>query len=87
MAAMLTYRTRNSFESRFGRKVVHKKPLTQIGNVQSKEVLYHNEGNKYRLNAAGADVATDEDKEFSVFSAQSYLRYKADQFNKRYQYN
>jgi homoserine O-acetyltransferase len=43
MAAMLTYRSRNSFESRFGRNKTLKKPIKDVDG-RSKEHIYHNEG-------------------------------------------
>jgi homoserine acetyltransferase len=41
MSALLTYRSRNSFESRFGRKTIKKK---QIITQKSEEEIHHNEG-------------------------------------------
>jgi homoserine O-acetyltransferase len=44
MAALLTYRSRNSFETRFGRKTMPSKPIAADSHA-----VYHNEGNKVRL--------------------------------------
>ncbi|KAI8929981.1 Alpha/Beta hydrolase protein [Entophlyctis helioformis] len=49
MSALLTYRTRNSFESRFGRKVV---PIVSVQSTVSNAELQHNEGHKVRLHGA-----------------------------------
>ena len=105
MAALLTYRSRNSFESRFGRNVVPKKNIERLGS--SKSELYHNEGNKLRMHAEGNTIAIERHREreiyqeksgksletisasnvtsneFSVYSAQSYLRYQGDKFIQR----
>ena len=80
MAALLTYRSRNSFESRFGRKVMPEKPAAD----KSAKVV-HNEGNKYRLHTNEKALVKDpkDQTEFSVYSAQSYLRYQGDKFNQR----
>jgi homoserine O-acetyltransferase len=100
MAALLTYRSRNSFESRFGRRVVANKVLNLETKKESKSQseLYHNEGHKLRMHEEGNKKAAPSNekateikadsvipasttgKEFSVYSAQSYLRYQGDKF-------
>ncbi|KAJ3056627.1 homoserine O- acetyltransferase [Rhizophlyctis rosea] len=56
MQALLTYRSRNSFQNRFGRNVMLPKIDSHTpANPQrtwSQEVLQHNEGHKLRLNEA-----------------------------------
>jgi homoserine O-acetyltransferase len=81
MAALLTYRSRNSFESRFGRKVMPQKE--GLYSEKSTEELQHNEGNKFRLHLEGKQALENNDDEFSVYSAQSYLRYQGDKFVNR----
>ncbi|TPX54997.1 hypothetical protein SeMB42_g00026 [Synchytrium endobioticum] len=56
MSALLTYRSRHSFESRFGRKVMLPKPLSEELGQRAESLsqyeaaaVYHNEGNKIRL--------------------------------------
>ncbi|KAJ3320920.1 homoserine O- acetyltransferase [Boothiomyces sp. JEL0866] len=83
MAAMLTYRSRNSFEQRFGRKVM---PTKSVNDHEEVHKLQHNEGNKYSLHIPGKAVEKN-DQEFSVYSAQSYLRYKGDAFVNRFDAN
>jgi homoserine O-acetyltransferase/O-succinyltransferase len=83
MSALLTYRSRNSFESRFGRKVMPKKPMDL---TRTKEQVLHNEGNKFRLHLEGKSSVENSDDEFNVFSAQSYLRYQGDKFVNRCMY-
>ena len=97
MAAMLTYRSRDSFETRFfnftrfGRRVMPSKILDSTIS-DSKESLVHNEGNRYSTasskeeNTPKDDAKTDND-EFSIYSAQSYLRYQGDKFIDRFDAN
>lgn len=73
MAALLTYRSRESFESRFGRRTGNKKTQAppspeQDGKVRTGELA-------------------NEPPPKSVFSAQSYLRYQGDKFVRRFDAN
>ncbi|KAI0391239.1 acetyl coenzyme A:deacetylcephalosporin C o-acetyltransferase [Xylariaceae sp. FL0594] len=72
MAAMLSYRTHASFETRFGRRRVEQQSMTK--------------GNNDANGNAAADARCDRDKH-GTFSAQSYLRYQGDKFNARFDAN
>ncbi|KAJ3165836.1 homoserine O- acetyltransferase [Geranomyces variabilis] len=101
MQALLTYRSRNSFESRFGRKVMpapsslSSRHLTDTAPERSRSPsetasMMHNEGLKPNFNhpKAATGVATIPDSEApTVYSAQSYLRYQGDKFIKRFDAN
>ncbi|KAJ2775650.1 homoserine O- acetyltransferase [Coemansia nantahalensis] len=86
MSALLTYRSRDSFEARFGRKMM------TSGRVK----LYQSE-NLQDANGAGIEGAApgerrcagcnDDRDAASIFSAQSYLRYQGDKFTQRFDAN
>ncbi|KAK0448440.1 Alpha/Beta hydrolase protein [Desarmillaria tabescens] len=77
MAALLTYRSRDSFESRFGRKY----QLTHDSRPQSPDpVSAHNDGHRNSRNGAPSPPP-------NIFSAQSYLRYQGDKFTARFDAN
>ena len=93
MAALLTYRSRDSFESRFGRKPqrfasnksgeLATPPLTPVpGSPTDVHVACHNEGHRLsqRTTAPGSPA-------LSIYSAQSYLRYQGDKFTARFDAN
>ncbi|KIY68884.1 homoserine O-acetyltransferase [Cylindrobasidium torrendii FP15055 ss-10] len=92
MSALLTYRSRDSFESRFGRKyqIPTSSPKAASptlesppspGRPQSPMSLLHNEGHR---NSKAHDGAASLSQ---VFSAQSYLRYQGDKFTARFDAN
>ena len=94
MAALLTYRSRDSFESRFGRKPqrfagskseeeLATPPLTpSVSPPSDIHVTFHNEGHRLtqRTTIPGAPAP-------SIYSAQSYLRYQGDKFTARFDAN
>jgi homoserine O-acetyltransferase len=90
MAALLTYRSRDSFESRFGRRF-GRNNLREMGVMtppQSPKLLtveealvLHNDGHKM------VTQETDESEHRQIFSAQSYLRYQGDKFTSRFDAN
>lgn len=86
MSALLTYRSRNSFQSRFGRKTIQSKnPETETH--QEKAMIYHNEGNKLRLHEPKASLEPIPNEGPSIYSAQCYLRYQGDKFTNRFDAN
>jgi homoserine O-acetyltransferase len=97
MSALLTYRSRDSFEVRFGRNIPDPSRRQSINGVQHNEHwAIHNDGHR---NANPARLPTISDVESprkqtpeskqapTYFSAQSYLRYQGEKFIKRYDAN
>ncbi|KAI9199207.1 Alpha/Beta hydrolase protein [Polychytrium aggregatum] len=88
MSAMLTYRSRNSFQARFGRQTMPPKPLhtsTRELSPEEKAALLHNEGIQGKVPNPPSEV-NGADK-YAVYSAQSYLRYQGDKFLNRFDAN
>ncbi len=77
MAALLTYRSRDSFEKRFGRKY----QLTESPPQPPDALSTHNDGHKNSQNSRAPSPAPN------IFSAQSYLRYQGDKFTARFDAN
>ncbi|KAF8525208.1 Alpha/Beta hydrolase protein [Hysterangium stoloniferum] len=94
MAALLTYRSRDSFESRFGRRPQPGGPITPPGSTPTSPalsaVVFHNDGHR-SAQARPSNGAISQNIEPpthpTVFSAQGYLRYQGDKFTARFDAN
>jgi len=100
MAALLTYRSRDSFESRFGRKVQTSSRdvlvTTPPKTPSEASLAIHNDGHRSSLPSTPHETSSDPlSARFAattatstkIFSAQSYLRYQGDKFTARFDAN
>jgi homoserine O-acetyltransferase/O-succinyltransferase len=102
MSALLTYRSRDSFENRFGRKPqlatgVVTPPDSPKLSQADKALAAHNDGHKNAKPRVNSSPTLDEEKfldmtetpapRLPIFSAQSYLRYQGDKFTSRFDAN
>ncbi|KAG8937244.1 homoserine O- acetyltransferase [Tulasnella sp. 418] len=102
MAALLTYRSRDSFENRFGRRpqiTPHKADSTMITPPSSppyslQAFTLHNDGNSASVRRTSpkprdpeAENAEEGCPKPKIFCAQSYLRYQGDKFTSRFDAN
>lgn len=99
MAALLTYRSRDSFESRFGRNPQRSKEKAMITppgspcNSKDEVVAAHNDGLRNYKRHSMAETngrplnGNATTPKPPIFSAQSYLRYQGDKFTARFDAN
>lgn len=98
MAALLTYRSRDSFENRFGRNIqsLSKEPITPPRSPSTSAdiaLAAHNEGHRktgHRSSTGTSSISTPQTRTWGsppVFSAQGYLRYQGDKFTARFDAN
>ncbi|PPQ83833.1 hypothetical protein CVT25_000892 [Psilocybe cyanescens] len=97
MSALLTYRSRDSFESRFGRKPqLGQNPKTvtltppdspKMTSDADDAVAKHNDGLRNPKPNPHDGATSPTQSRPTIFSAQSYLRYQGDKFTARFDAN
>lgn len=97
MAALLTYRSRNSFESRFGRKMPNAlqngrsaEDIRLPRNKDEENWLMHNDGARLSRKPRERTPSTSSlssDRPQTYFTAQLYLRYQGEKFVSRFDAN
>ncbi|KAJ2158189.1 homoserine O- acetyltransferase [Coemansia sp. RSA 552] len=92
MSALLTYRSRDSFESRFGRKMMTngRVKVYQSENLQGADAEAGGDAGTETGGSSGQSTPRgggDDRDSGNIFSAQSYLRYQGDKFTRRFDAN
>ncbi|EOR01263.1 hypothetical protein E3P77_02658 [Wallemia ichthyophaga] len=101
MAAMLTYRSRDSFEARFGRKPQLGQAGRKLSNATGDDSVSNDSNSSSSRPSSPADEARDAHNDGNIrsrsstsvprpknlFTAQSYLRYQGDKFTSRFDAN